>query len=402
MVRYRCVFSWLILGACSQFGYSASRAGCTFNVYNNANEKYMPVMLTNHSSKYELIVPEQGQIHLRSGEGITFVCPEKNYLVLTNSNFTYATCIQGTNLKLFRNTYNFDSFLCSKSIRGQVQKTKEKCGNRNGEIINIGYKVTKRYFKPLISVCYDEKNGKALYSQHVIHGEEVAYTSRFKERPNFSTDGLAKDVSANLAYKRAYQKSTFSSLLGSSREAEQYINTKSYLSRGHLSPDADFLFASSQLTSYFYINTCPQWQSINGGNWVRVESAVRRVADKYHTTFLIITGTHDVLDLPDVHDNPIEMYLVSKRKLPVPKFVWKIMLDENSGKAIAFVSLNNPFVQEITEDEQLCSDICEQYGWGSKYYSDFCKGYIYCCDVNELRETVDTIPVLNVNGILQA
>lgn len=391
----------VLLILCFGFAHSATKAGCTLNVLGNANEKYMPVMLNNKSHEYTLIVPHQGQIHLKRGEGITFLCPERNFLVPTHSNYTYATCVQGTNLKIFRQTYDFGDILCSKPIRGQVQRTKERCANSRGVIINIGYRVTPRYFKTLITVCYNDNEGISLYSEHTIHGEEVAYTSRFKERPSFSVDGLPKDISANVAYKQAYQKSTFSSLLGSSGEASVYINSKSFLSRGHLSPDADFLFASSQLTSYFYVNTCPQWQNINAGNWVRIESAVRRAADKYQRDFTIITGTHDVLELPNVSGDPVKLYLVSKRKLPVPKFVWKIMYDENEGTGIAFVSLNNPFAEGITDEDVLCDDVCDRYGWGSKFYSDISKGYIYCCDVNQLREVIDTIPRIKVNGILR-
>lgn len=54
--------------------------------------------------------------------------------------------------------------------------------------------------------------------------------------------------------------------------------THSYLSRGHLSPDADFLLGTWQDLSYFYINTAPQWQTINGGNWLRLENLIRNFA----------------------------------------------------------------------------------------------------------------------------
>ncbi|CAG9857995.1 unnamed protein product [Phyllotreta striolata] len=390
-----------IIASCFVFCHAATQSGCTLTIQRNDAEKYVPVLLNNRSHVYNLTVPEQGEIRLRRGQGITFLCPEKNYLVPTHSNSTYATCLHGTKLSISRTEYDFSEILCHKPIRGEIQKTRESCGNGRGTITNIGYTVTPRYFKTLIKVCYDEARGANLYSQHIIHGEEVAYTSKFRERPGFSTAGLPKGVSANVAYKRAYQKSTFSSLLGSSGLAERYINKKSFLSRGHLAPDADFLFASSQLTSYFYINTCPQWQSINGGNWVKVESSVREAASKYGRRFTIITGTHGVLELPDSSGRPVEVYLVSRRKLPVPKFVWKIIYDDFSGKAIAIVSLNNPFVDSY-EDAVLCNDICDRFGWGAKSFGDFSRGLIYCCDVNEFREVVDSVPDIVVNGILRS
>lgn len=55
---------------------------------------------------------------------------------------------------------------------------------------------------------------------------------------------------------------------------------KTFISRGHLSPDGDFIFAHEQLLTYFFVNVAPQWQSINGGNWVRIENYVRKLATK--------------------------------------------------------------------------------------------------------------------------
>ncbi|XP_057654699.1 uncharacterized protein LOC130892963 [Diorhabda carinulata] len=382
--------------------YGKAGTGCTINVLNNTNEKYFPVMLNNRSSEFTFIIPNHGQIPLKTGDGITFLCPEKNYLIPTQSNFTYATCVQNTTLKIFRKNYNFDEILCAKTVHGDVQKTNKSCGDGYGKIINIGYRVTQKYFKQLILVCYDDKEGKTLYTQHIVHGEEIANKSDFKERLPFSVDGLPADVPANVAYKKAYQKSKFSSLLGSSRQAERFVNKKSFLARGHLSPDADFLFASSQLTTYFYINTCPQWQSINAGNWLHVEMSIRKAAEKYNTKFTIITGTHDVLELPDVNDNPIEIYLVSNKKLPVPKFIWKVALNEDTGKGIVFVSINDPFIEKVTKDDLLCTNICDNYGWGTKSLDNISRGYTYCCDVNELSGVIKTMPSIQVNGILNS
>ena len=44
-----------------------------------------------------------------------------------------------------------------------------------------------------------------------------------------------------------------------------------YLSKGHLSPNADFIWNEWQQASYYYFNAAPQWQSINGGNWNEID-----------------------------------------------------------------------------------------------------------------------------------
>ncbi|GLV46199.1 uncharacterized protein CBL_21415 [Carabus blaptoides fortunei] len=93
------------------------------------------------------------------------------------------------------------------------------------------------------------------------------------------------------------------------------------------------------------------------------------------------------------------MYLVAENKLPIPKYVWKIVYSMATKKAMAFVSLNNPFVKEVTDDDYLCNDICEGYNWGSDAWLNPAKGLVYCCDVKELKKVVKTIPALKISGI---
>lgn len=58
-------------------------------------------------------------------------------------------------------------------------------------------------------------------------------------------------------------------IVGSAELAAQYINVSidHYLARGHLAPDGDFIDAASQDASYYFMNTAPQFQSFNNGNW---------------------------------------------------------------------------------------------------------------------------------------
>lgn len=228
----------------------------------------------------------------------------------------------------------------------------------------------------------------------------ISDLSKITARSTFSNAGLPPDVTATIAYKRAYQKSTFNKLLGSAGLAEKYITKSSYLARGHLSPVADFAYPAWQASTYFYINACPQWQSVNAANWLSLENAVRRSATKKGVDLKVYTGTHGVLTLPDTNENEVDLLLVSDKKLPVPKYMWKIAYDERKKEGIAFVVLNNPFAQKGSADGQICEDICKQYGWSSDSWGDYSKGYLRCCDVNEVLKIVDVGVKLNVNKVL--
>jgi len=45
-----------------------------------------------------------------------------------------------------------------------------------------------------------------------------------------------------------------------------------------LSLDADFFYGFEQDATYFYFNVVPQFQTVNNGNWKRIEQGVRGYA----------------------------------------------------------------------------------------------------------------------------
>ena len=59
-----------------------------------------------------------------------------------------------------------------------------------------------------------------------------------------------------------------------------------YFSKGHLSPDAAFIYQLEQYAAYYFINVAPQFQAFNAGNWKALEFATRKVADRYVSMIL--------------------------------------------------------------------------------------------------------------------
>ena len=54
-----------------------------------------------------------------------------------------------------------------------------------------------------------------------------------------------------------------------------------YLAKGHLSPDAGFIYQAEQYATYYFINVAPQFQSFNAGNWKELEEGSREIAARY-------------------------------------------------------------------------------------------------------------------------
>lgn len=200
------------------------------------------------------------------------------------------------------------------------------------------------------------------------------------------------------AYKQSTQKSVFTTILGSSDIAARYINTGSYLARGHLTPDGDGVYVTSQFITYFLVNTVPQWQVINNGNWKSVESEVRTVASDLRKDLTVVTGGDGVLSLPDVDGNMKDIYLAGG-KLPVPKLTWKLVYDADSLLGIVFVCVNNPFTTPASGGV-VCDDVCERYNWGGASWKNYTKGYVSCCDYAGVKEKIAGLPEVGVVGVL--
>ena len=52
-----------------------------------------------------------------------------------------------------------------------------------------------------------------------------------------------------------------------------------WFAKGHLSPDAAFIYDFEQEATYFFINVDPQFQAFNNGNWKAAEAQTRKLAD---------------------------------------------------------------------------------------------------------------------------
>ena len=53
-----------------------------------------------------------------------------------------------------------------------------------------------------------------------------------------------------------------------------------FLARGHLAPSAAFIYKLERDATYYFINVAPQFQSFNSGNWMALELATRKVAQR--------------------------------------------------------------------------------------------------------------------------
>ncbi|XP_075210933.1 salivary endonuclease-like isoform X2 [Lycorma delicatula] len=376
------------------------------------------------------MIGEDGVMTLHEGQQLVLACPGKNNrLTVSGAEATLSRCAGGVMLNIENRQFPTYQLECENPVQGILQITSESCGCNNGNELRIGfqspsesitYEMTwmniwkmatyiwhlirpesegneSSHWINLVTSCHNLKKGETLYSSHIIYGTSLAGAEMKWSRPQFArgNEQLYPGFNPSHYYKKGHQRIIFTKMFGK-RLTNKYLQDN-FLSRGHLAPDADFLFGTWQYMTYYYPNSAPQWLSINSGNWQRVERCIRQFAISKRSNLLVTTGTHGILTLADRKKKQVKVYLHPEEKqLPVPKYFWKIVLDPDEKKCIGFICSNNPFLTRAPS--KLCKDICSNFGWPK--FEEFTNGYTYCCELSDLRKAIPTIPPIDCTSIL--
>ncbi|CAH1995621.1 unnamed protein product [Acanthoscelides obtectus] len=368
---------------------------CTIPVWNQMSDVNRLPHMTQHKDGggYQQVLPTGGVISLNEGGTIILTCSgctSQNNLKFAESESSVTVTCKHSSLYYKGIRLDFEKDVkCKKLVCNSVKNT-GSCG-RSGTEYQIGYEVHDRddVLTDVLS-CYDHSSWIPLYAFHVVHGRNLEGAKQIP-RPDFRKGTLDNGRIIADVFQQKNQTEIFKHLTGT----DKYITHSSYLEKGHLAPQGDFVYPTSQISSFYYINVAPQWKSINNGNWKSVEYDVRQFANRSVSDVQVYTGTYDVLNL-----NGKNIYLVQDRYLPVPKYIWKIVyasLAPRKNGAIVLIILNNPYARKV---EPLCRSICGPYGWGKDERSKFSKGHVHCCDYREFRLKVPFVPDLDVTEVL--
>ncbi|XP_052563976.1 uncharacterized protein LOC120425286 isoform X2 [Culex pipiens pallens] len=359
---------------------------CTVNI-NTALQSPEPVFFRNNL----LWAPAGPSLVWSAGETTAISCQSGTLSGFTVSS-TSITCRSGTSFTVGGTVLDSSALTCSTRVTGEVEVTSTACGGGSGQLRNIGFRNSSGQMVTYIQSCYNFNTASVFYTRHVIPGRAIKYAISEAYRPAFKVTGTASTVSPATSYTTAQQSSRLATLLGSQAQADKYITSSSFMSRGHLSPDADGIFRPWQWATYYYVNVAPQWQAVNAGNWLRVEDAVRAVSNRLQEDVLIFTGNQGIMTLPNVSGQQIPITLEAGG-IQAPKWYWKIVKSPSTNAGIALVTNNDPFRTSMPATEMLCSNVCATYGWANANYANFAQGYTYCCTVAALMKAIPAIPV---------
>ncbi|KAJ8682139.1 hypothetical protein QAD02_017931 [Eretmocerus hayati] len=363
-----------------------------------------PLILTD-SDEPDFILPnDQKQLIFNKNSSVILACLGfKNGLQgFGNKQYLKATCVEGKEFIINNTIQEFSKFKCSSLPKEIVRKTKSRC-LENKQLYEIGYQI-KQNFLPLMSICRDDDNLSTHYTNATVVQEITGFQSSFP-RPNWKHGQFYSGYNMISVYKQKSQLKSMEILLGSKELAQKYIQNEQYLNRGHLAAKADFVFGSHQSTTFWLLNTAPQWSTFNAGNWLIIESSVRDFAATRKKDLNIYTGLHGISYLNDINGNRQDLYLhvnETHKAFPVPMFFWKVVHEPVDNLAVAFVGVNNPYLGNITQDLYLCTDLSRDpaFAWIKWKPTEIKLGVSYICQVDELRRSIPTIPDIGKVGLL--
>lgn len=311
-------------------------------------------------------------------------------------------CCDG-NFMLNNKAVRFSTLSCTKPPKDVARYTGNKCLGDHEEF-EIGYKY-KNDFLTLITGCFKKIHKITLYTLNTISKTIAGGKSAHPRKSSWKQGSFYSGVIVDNLYKRNNQRIAVNKQLGLNIGSTQYIteyDQKYYLSRGHLTPKADFIYGSQQDATFYFVNAIPQWNLLNIGNWKILENNLRKLASNRRIDLKIYTGTAEILSLPHNFDKrPVQLFLDERKILPIPKFIWKVVYHEASGRGVAFVGVNNPFLKEDVDEYSICKNVCDKLSDYIQINLNYTThGYVYCCEVGNIMQTVSTIPRLNVIGLL--
>ncbi|XP_017864155.1 PREDICTED: uncharacterized protein LOC108614509 [Drosophila arizonae] len=386
---------------------------CSFRVNGDLKDPAPLFVLRDEQGTAQYLEPNpQGVVELKHGQAIELHCSGPKSFQGDFAGFSQlsASCWQEANFLVQGNVRHINDFVCASWPGYTARRTNREC-NGGTNLLEVGFQLanddSQDDFLQTYDVCHDELAEVTRYVHHVLTPSSAQY-QRSVSRPSFITGDFYGGKDVNQKYTQVQQNITISGILG--MDASQYFNIGSnvYLARGHLSAKTDFIFGAAQQASFFFVNAAPQWQTFNAGNWERIEDSVRKFVADENITVDCYTGTWGVSTLPDAEGVPQELYLDFDENnnglIPVPKLYFRVIIDRDSRRGIVLLGVNNPHigVEEIEEDYIICPDIGDQINWISWSRKDLQKGYSYACTVEDFIETVQDLPLddLQTNGVL--
>ncbi|XP_063696038.1 uncharacterized protein LOC134827368 [Culicoides brevitarsis] len=364
-----------------------STSSCSFDINKDLPER-QPLLLSPGSNNSVLPSTADGVVTLSSSQNIELFCTE-GFEKLSNAKSLQASCSRANVVKVNGKEMNIHDIQCQKSSRPHIREA-GKCYN-GASLLHIGYQMGSRFMK-LIEICFDRKEERTLYAHATLTKANAAHQKNVDRGGWSAGKGFFSNTNVNKLYSVENQIERAKALIGAS-EAKKFINKKIFLARGHLAPMVDFIYGAHQRATMNLLNAAPQYNTINGGNWFRIEESVRDLIETGKVSELdVYSGTFGTLE---IKSKPFYLALNKEKEgvIPVPKLFYKVVIDRETKKGVALVMTNDPFLKEKDlPKNEICKDVKEKINWVQKRKPELSKGHYFACEVEELAKKVQHLP----------
>lgn len=358
------------------------------------------------SGTTDWIYPRWGDEFLKfdPGSSLDFLCPGRSVVIeneSTGKSILTGRCISGTTFSTTEGTpINWRTLSCDGSPWRDIRPTQRSCAVQGTEL-EIGFFLGDGRFLVYLMVCFNTKLETPYYTfinQTASINQKISGTARppfLQGSDMYSIKGISS------LYTRKRQRATINRLLGLSKNSTTYIKTTGnyYLARGHLTARADGFYAAQQNATFYMQNVAPQWQTLNGNNWQKVESQLRDCIEYNGGGVQVWSGVHGVARLPHGETGEgTELYLYvsgSTRAVPVPEIFYKVVYNPESQTGVALIGFNNPYVESVP----FCDDVSLKLPW-LNIKPNQAHGYVYACTVDSFRKIVTVLPNFIVKKLL--
>lgn len=404
------IFTILLFIAYKIAQQAVAGAECSIDI--KTIQGFEPLFLDYDGAKYSFRIPKDGKLEFGAREKVHVVCnslgndPDPALV----HNFKYEIeCQNDGSFKRDGALFDVKKLPCkfanSPTIsgkKGSNDNTKD-CADGKGRTFEVRFYIPGELdkFVMLFETCVDTANADVLYSTHTIHGASIK--NSMTKGPSNELSWRLESFNQLVGIHHCYSKQTerVAALLGASPDTNFFDRTSDskglYFTKGHLNPDGDQLFRTWRSATYYYINQVPQWKIVNDGGVGNVETVVRDRASRVGD-LKVITGGFGKL----FYEGKRFMLSEDKQKVPVPKWIYKIVVNPKNDEMIAFVILNDPH-QTTKPDDLPCEDLFDtmKLTWIIKQRVKLSNGYTIACKVSELMKKIGYSPIKDSGKILK-
>lgn len=376
-----------------------------------------PPVLIHHNGT-QLLEPHgtSKEIHVKINEKIILFCSVG--FTISDEQRLDVECVGDDKYRINESDekhYLINELTCNGRVKPTI-RTNGSCldsnNNEIGTIIQIGFEGKGLSFIGFLEICHDEETQQNFYAKFTLKPNNFEFQLG-EARPKFVKGAFYKNTSVDKLYSKETVLRTLTKLLG--KQQAEHFTKLDFLARGHMMARADTIFYNTQMATFIFINAFAQWQKVNSGDYGAFEATLRQFIADEGIVVEVITGTIGVLRLPDINGQFVEIYLnigddevennsesgtaentekEEIRKLPVPLFAYKMIIDRESKTGVVIICINNPFIDRATFDQELeaiCTDVTEHLNW-VQFKNVAANGFMAACNVKQFTAKVPHLP----------